>query len=380
MDVPAPEPSRPPDGWRVPLYDPLPEVEALWADLQAAAERVLRSGRYVLGEEVEAFEAEVAAFLGVRHAVGLSSGTDALVIALRALGVGPGDEVVTTPFTFFATPEAISLAGATPVFADVDATTYNLDPDRVAAAITPRTRALLVVHLFGRPAPMEALRDLAARRGLALVEDAAQAFGATHEGRAVGAWGDAAAFSFFPSKNLGGFGDGGLLATDDDRVADAARALRAHGARRKYHNEIVGYNARLDALQAALLRVKLPHVRAANAHRRAAAARYDAALADVPGIRPPAPDPGHVYHQYTVRAMGPDRDRLRRALAALGVETAVYYPVPCHRLPPYAERPATCPVAEQLARDVLSLPMGPHLTASQQEAVVGVLREALIRG
>jgi dTDP-4-amino-4,6-dideoxygalactose transaminase len=251
----------------IPVYDPLPEVEALWEELQAAALRVLRSGRYILGPEVEAFEEEVAAYLGVKHAIGANSGTDALVIALRALGVGPGDEVITTPFTFFATAEAISLVGATPVFVDIDPRTFNINPDLIPSAITPRTKAILPVHLYGLPAEMDPILEIARSHGLKVLEDCAQAFGATYKGKKVGTLGDAGAFSFFPTKNLGGFGDGGLIATNSDEVAERARMLRAHGSRRKYYNEAIGYNSRLDALQAALLRVKLPRVDAWNFFR-----------------------------------------------------------------------------------------------------------------
>lgn len=361
----------------IPMLDLGPELDQLGDEIRAAMERVLRSGRFILGPEVEAFEAEAAAYLGARHAVGLNSGTDALVIALRALGVGPGDEVVTTPFTFFATAEAVSLLGATPVFVDVDARTFNLDPALVEAAVTERTKALLPVHLFGRPAPMDELGAIAQRHGLAIVEDAAQAFGAMAGGRRIGTLGQAGAFSFFPSKNLGAYGDGGLVATDDDQIAEAARMLRAHGSRRKYHNETLGYNSRLDALQAAILRVKLPHVDAWNEARRAVAQRYDAALAGVGGIIAPEPAEGHVYHQYTVRVLGGRRDAVRAALRAAGVETMVYYPVPCHRLPVYAASAPALPVAERLAAEVLSLPMGPYLAEEDQARVIDALVAAL---
>lgn len=360
---------------RIPALDLAPELAEVGAELDAAFRRVAASAHFILGPEVEAFEREVAAYLGVRHAVGVNSGTDALVIALRALGIGPGDEVVTSPFTFFATPESVSAVGATPVFVDVDPETFNLRPDLVARALTPRTRAILPVHLFGHPADLEPLRALARERGLRLVEDVAQAFGATLDGRRLGTFGDAGAFSFFPSKNLGCLGDGGLVATDDDQVADAARMLRTHGSRRKYENEQIGYNSRLDALQAAFLRVKLPRVDAWNAGRRAAADRYRALLAGVPGLALPVERSGavHVYHQFTVRVLGGRRDALKAALGEAGVDTMVYYPKPAHRLPVYLGF-GEFPAADAAAAEVLSLPMWPAIPAGVQERVAGAIR------
>jgi dTDP-4-amino-4,6-dideoxygalactose transaminase len=362
----------------IPVLDPAPQVQALWAEFNEAVQRVLRSGRYILGPEVAAFEEEAARWLGVRHAVGCNSGTDALVIALRALGIGPGDEVITSPFTFFATPEAISQVGATPVFADVDLESMNLDPARVAAAITPRTRAILPVHLFGRPCAMGELLELAARHHLQVVEDCAQSFGARHRGWATGTLGQAGCFSFFPSKNLGAFGDGGLLATNDDAMAEAARALRAHGGRRKYHNETLGYNSRLDELQAALLRVKLPHLEAWNDGRARVARGYSRLLDGLPGLILPAVVEGHAFHQYTVR-VGAGRDALKAALAEAGVETMVYYPIPCHRLKVYERSHAgvACPNAERLCAEVLSLPMWPELELGLQATVAEALRGLL---
>jgi dTDP-4-amino-4,6-dideoxygalactose transaminase len=361
----------------IPVYDPLPEVEALWEELQAAALRVLRSGRYILGPEVEAFEEEVAAYLGVKHAIGVNSGTDALVIALRALGVGPGDEVITTPFTFFATAEAISLVGATPVFVDIDPRTFNINPELIPSAITPRTKAILPVHLYGLPAEMDPILEIARSHGLKVLEDCAQAFGATYKGKKVGTLGDAGAFSFFPTKNLGGFGDGGLIATDSYKVAEKARMLRVHGSRRKYYNEAVGYNSRLDALQAALLRVKLPRVDTWNEARRQVALRYNELLSDIPGLVLPGVSPGHVFHQYTVRIPG-RRDEVQRALEAQGIGTMVYYPVPLHRLPVYAHIGLSLPQAERASEEVLSLPMGPALDAENlsrvREALWGALK------
>lgn len=376
---------------RVPVLDLAPELEALWGELSSEALRVLRSGRFVLGPDVEAFEREAAEYLGVKHAVGLNSGTDALFIGLRALGVEPGDEVVTTPFTFFATPEAISLIGATPVFADIEADSFNLDPASLEAAVTGRTRAVIPVHLFGRPVDWEALSDVASRHGLRVLEDCAQSIGATAAGgndgaatspRRTGALGDAGAFSFYPTKNLGGFGDGGLLTIDDDGVAETARMLRTHGERSRYRNEMIGYNSRLDALQAALLRVKLRRLDAFNSARRAAARRYGELLADLGAagvLTTPAVTEGHVFHQYTVRIQGGRRDEVRERLDEAGIGTMVYYPIPCHRLPVYAEAYAdvSLPVAEAAADEVLSLPIWPAIEAATQERVAAALADAL---
>jgi len=360
----------------VPMLDLTPEVEALWPELAAAFERVMRSGQFVGGPEVVAFETEVADYLGVKHAVALNSGTDALVIALRALGIGPGDEVITTPFTFFATAEAIAHVGATPVFVDVDERSFNLDASLVEAAVTPRTKAVLPVHLYGRPADMDAVMDVAGRHGLKVVEDCAQSFGAAWRGRKTGSIGHVGTFSFYPTKNLGAFGDGGLLATDDDVVAAAARMLRDHGSERRYVNVILGYNSRLDALQAAMLRVKLPHVDAWNERRRDVARRYGELLQGVAGVVAPEVTPEHVFHQYTVRVPSLRRDALRERLARAGVSTMVYYPVPLHRLPVFSHLGASCPVSERLAGEVLSLPVGPMLRPEAQLAVAAALRDA----
>ena len=288
----------------------------------------------------------------------MNSGTDALVIALRALGIGPGDEVITTPFTFFATPESISNVGATPVFVDIDERTFNIDPALIEPAITERTKAIVPVHLYGQACDMDPIMDIARRHDLRVIEDVAQAMGGAYQGRKLGTIGDAAALSFFPTKNLGGFGDGGMVVTDDDGVAEQARMLRTHGAKRKYANEVLGYNSRLDELQAAMLRVKLPHLDAFNDGRRAAAARYDELLADVPGVTTPFVAPGvhHVFHQYTVRIADGRRDVVAKQLDDAGVQTMIYYPVPSDALPVYGLEPL--PRSAAAAGEVLSLPMG----------------------
>jgi dTDP-4-amino-4,6-dideoxygalactose transaminase len=362
--------SRPP----IPAFSLTRQIARLRPELDAAWDRVVRSGQFILGPEVEALEREVAARLGPDvGAVGVASGSDALYLILLALGVGPGDEVVTTPFTFFATAGAVVRTGAVPVFADVEPDTFNLDPDEALARVTPRTRVILPVHLFGLPADVAALR-----RGFAgaVVEDAAQALGAAVAGRPAGTWGEAAAVSFFPTKNLGAFGDGGLVVSRDAALLDRVRRLRVHGARTKYFHEEVGVNSRLDALQAAVLRVKLGYLDAWTARRRALAARYREGLAarglsEVVVAQAEPPGRLHAYHQFTVRV--PDREGLRRYLAAQGIGTAVYYPYPLHRLPAFAQLgygPGAFPVAERLAAEVLSLPLFPELEEEEVDRVV----------
>ncbi|HLK88458.1 MAG TPA: DegT/DnrJ/EryC1/StrS family aminotransferase [Polyangia bacterium] len=343
------------------LHAPLGE------ELRAAAARVLASGRFILGPEVAAFEDELAAATGVPHAVGVSSGTDALLALLMAGGVGPGDEVVTTPYSFIATAEAIARLGARPVFADVEPDTLNLDPRAAAARIGPRTRAVLVVHLFGRPARLAALRDLCAGAGVALYEDAAQAIGA----EAVGS-GGAAALSFFPAKNLGGFGDGGAVLTAAAPLAAALRRIRNHGAGDKMHHELLGGNFRLDELQAALLRVKLPHLAGWTAERRRLAALYHDLLGALPVALPPA-DGGAVWSQFVIRVPAERRPALRRLLDERGIATAVYYPLPLHLQPALAflgHRPGDFPHAERAAAEALALPIYPGLADAGVTRVV----------
>ncbi|MBC7077418.1 MAG: DegT/DnrJ/EryC1/StrS family aminotransferase [Synergistales bacterium] len=356
---------------KIPVFDPRPQIESLWDELMAAIEDVLKSGQFILGPQVEAFEREVATYLGVKHAIGVNSGTDALVIALRALGVGPGDEVITTPFTFFATAEAISLVGGTPVFVDIDPQTFNIDPNLIEPAITERTKAILPVHLYGQAADMDPILTLARRYNLKVVEDVAQAFGGEYKGRKLGTLGDAGAFSFFPSKNLGGFGDGGLITTNDDEVAARARILRVHGSRRKYYNEVLGYNSRLDELQAALLRVKLRYVDRWNLERRNLAHAYTTSLAVAEAVQPPVEMPYalHVYHQYTIRVPRDMRDTIREVLERHGVATAVYYPVPLHHLAPYRGFCSELVNAERASREVLSLPLWLGMGADLQARV-----------
>ncbi len=361
----------------IPVLDLTAEIQELWDDLRAAMDRVVRSGQFIMGPDVQAFEREAAAYLGVRHAVAVNSGTDALVIALRALGVGPGDEVVTTPFSFFATAESISAVGAKPVFVDIEPDGFNLDPDGLEERIGPRTKALLPVHLYGRPCRIDDVMEVARSHGLSVLEDCAQSFGARSGARMTGTFGDAGAYSFFPSKNLGAFGDAGLIVTERDDLADVARMLRAHGGKKKYHNEMVGYNSRMDSLQAAILRVKLPHVERWNERRRAVARAYDELLRGTPGVTVPEVVDGHVFHQYTVRIDAEKRDGVAERLAEENIGTMIYYPTPQDRLPLYLGRHPANPVSDRCAREVLSLPMGPSLSPEEQRRVADALRAAV---
>jgi dTDP-4-amino-4,6-dideoxygalactose transaminase len=309
----------------------------------------------------------------------MNSGTDALLIGLHALGIQPGDEVITTSFTFFATAEAISRVGATPVFVDIVPDTFEMDTEALASAIGPRTRAILPVHIFGQAVDMNPLLAFAEEHGLAVLEDVAQAFGGTYEGRKLGSLGDGGAFSFYPSKNLGAYGDGGLLATNDDIVARRARALREHGSLRRYAHEMLGYNSRLDELQAAILRVKLPHVDGWNQARRRVAREYNERLSAIPriGIPVEAGFASHVYHQYTVRILEDRRDQVQRALEDKEIGSAVHYPRPVHELPPYADRRAQLPQTELACKQVLSLPIWPELDSQTLTEVTDTLASAL---
>jgi len=363
----------------IPMLDLSAQIDAHFDEFQAALSNVLRSGRFILGPEVEAFERECAEYLGVAHAIGLASGTDALVIGLRGLGVGPGDEVITSPFTFFATGEAIRSVGATPIFADIEPDTFCLSAASVEPLITPRTRAIVPVHLFGHAADLAALERLAQARGLAMLEDAAQAFGSVTRARKIGASAGGAAFSFFPSKNLGAFGDGGLLTTQSDEVAKTARLLRAHGQVDRYRHAALGYTARLDELQAAVLRIKLRHIDRWNAQRRAVAALYTERLSRVSGIVTPIERAAgeHVYHQYTLRVLDDRRDALQKSLQEDGVTSVVYYPVPLHQIPLFEKGPGKLPEADRAAREVLSLPIWPELDHTHVHRVCDAIERGL---
>lgn len=365
---------------KIPLLDLQPEIQSIKGELMAAIERVIDSGAFIMGPDVKAFEDEAAAYLGVKHAIGVNSGTDALVLGIRAMGIGAGDEVITTPFTFFATGECISHVGATPVFVDIDPETFNVDPTKIEAAITPKTKAILPVHLYGHAADMDAILAIAKKHDLKVLEDVAQAWGSEFKGKKVGTIGDGGAFSFFPSKNLGAFGDGGLFVTNDDDVAATVRMLRVHGAKKKYFNEAIGYNSRLDTVQAAILRCKLPHIDSWNNGRREAAARYNALFAGVDGVVTPgeAGYTKHVYHQYTIRILGGKRDAVQQALTEQNIGCFVYYPVPVDKLPVYAELPASnCAVSDQRTTEALSLPIWPTISPDVQQRVVEAIKAAL---
>jgi dTDP-4-amino-4,6-dideoxygalactose transaminase len=383
----------------IPFIDLRPQNETLRGELEAALRRVLDSGAFTLGPEVLAFEQEFASWCGVPHAVAVNSGTAAIHLALLAAGIGPGDDVLTTPFTFVATACAIRYVGANPVFADIEPLTRNLDPEAAAKALTPRTRAILPVHLYGQTADMDPLRALAERHDAVLIEDAAQAHGATYRGVAAGGLGTLGCFSFYPTKNLGALGEGGLVTTRDAKLADTLRLLREWGSREKYQHDFVAYNARMDAFQGAALRVKLRRLTAWNEERRAIAARYAELLPGV-GLEAPLEAPGrrHVWHVYAVRVperehaglvpervhagLVPERERVAAALREQGVGTAVVYPRPLHLQPAFADLglgAGSFPNAERAARELLGLPMYPGLPQDGPERVVAALAKALGR-
>ncbi|MBN1142232.1 MAG: DegT/DnrJ/EryC1/StrS family aminotransferase [Deltaproteobacteria bacterium] len=362
----------------IPMVDLKRQLADIRQEIDEGIASVLDSTQFILGPNVTALEQETAVYLGVKHAIGVASGTDALHLALRAAGIREGDEVITSPFTFIATAEAISYLGAKPVFVDIDPDTFNIAADRIEAAITPRTRAVLPVHLFGHPAEMKMIGEICDRHKLHLIEDCAQSFGAAFGGRQTGAFGAFGCFSFFPSKNLGGYGDGGLITTDDDRLAGEVRVLRNHGSRERYVHSLIGYNSRLDELQAVILRVKLKYIDRYNQSRRENAYYYNRCL-NHPDIRTPAEREGvrHVYHQYTI--LVPDRAPIQKALQEAGIASAVYYPIPLHRQDVYLSThgDVSCPVTEETAKRVLSLPIFPELTQAQIEQICGIILQAL---
>ena len=364
---------------RVPYLDLTRETAAVRDELDAAIRRVLDSGRYILSEEVDHFESAFATTCAASHAVGVASGTDAITIALLAAGVGPGDEVVTAPNTCIPTIVGIERAGATPVLADVDPATYTLDPTEVERRLTPRTKAILPVHLYGQPADLDSLLALGAGHGVIVIEDCAQAHGATVGGTPVGSFGVAAAFSFYPTKNLGALGDAGAVVSQSDEIAGRARLLRNYGERERFEHVLRGLNSRLDPIQAAVLSIKLGRLRASVDRRRRLAAVYHDALVDS-SLRTPAEAPGreHAYHLYVVQAT--DRDRFRAALAEAGIGTAVHYPTPVHRQPAYRELdvPGGFPVAESLCERVVSLPLSETHTDKEIELAAAVARTAVI--
>jgi dTDP-4-amino-4,6-dideoxygalactose transaminase len=363
----------------VPLLDLRAQYADIKQELDAAVHRVLDSTRFIGGPEVSGLEEEVARYSQCAHAVGCASGTDALLLALRALGVGPGDEVVTSAYSFFASAGVVVNVGATPVFVDIDSSTYNLDPHRLEAAITPRTKAVIAVHLYGQCCDLTALRAVCEKKKVWLIEDAAQAIGAEWEGRRAGSVGDLGCFSFFPSKNLGAAGDGGMVTAQDAALADRVRLLREHGARPKYHHALVGTNSRLDALQAAILRVKLKHLDRWSEGRARNAALYDQLLEGSPVGRPYRhPRTRHIYNQYVIRV--PKRDQTRERLSERGIGTEVYYPVPLHLQKCFAalgHQEGDMPQAEAAARETLALPIYPELMEEQIRYVAATLRDVM---
>jgi dTDP-4-amino-4,6-dideoxygalactose transaminase len=367
----------------VPLLDLKAQYATIRDEIQAALDRVIESQHFILGPEVQALEREVAAYSGCDYAVGMSSGSDALLAALMAIDLSPGDEVITTPYTFFATAGAVARLGGRTVFVDIDPDTYNMAPELIEAAITPRTRAIIPIHLFGQMAEMDPIMAVAGRYDLAVIEDAAQAIGATYKDRHAGSMGQMGCFSFFPSKNLGAFGDAGLLTAHDDGLAQEVRLLRNHGAEPKYFHQRIGGNFRLDALQAAVLRVKLPHLPQWTARRRANADRYDALFAQNPAasrvtLPVRAPERTHIFNQYVIRLA--NRDAVRARLEALGIGTEIYYPVPFHLqecFAPLGHRRGEFPHAEAAAAEVLALPIYSELTEAQQAEVVRGVASAI---
>jgi dTDP-4-amino-4,6-dideoxygalactose transaminase len=373
----------------IPPLDLKRQYQAIGADVSAAVLEVLASGAYIGGAVVQNFEQQFATYVGTQACVGCNSGTDALYLALRAMKIGSGDEVITTPFTFIATAETISAVGAKPVFVDIDLATFNLDLDRVAAAITPRTKAIMPVHLFGNPIDMTKLMAIAKRHNLIVIEDCAQATGAKWNGQQVGSIGHFGCFSFFPTKNLGACGDGGAITLNDPELAADLRMFREHGSRQRYYHEAIGVNSRLDAIQAAVLQVKLQHLDSWNQHRAAVATRYQELLANIPDIITPQATPGgeSAWNQYTIRVIaspGADpaarRDKVRASLQSAGVISMIYYPLPLHLQAVYQDLgyPAgSFPHTERVSHEVLSLPMFPEITFEEQQRVVYALKDAI---
>lgn len=361
----------------IPIANPRAQFAALKDEISAAVQQVFESCQFILGPNVSELENEVAAVCGARYGIAVNSGTDAIVVALAACGVGPGDEVITTPFTFVATTEAVMIVGAKPVYVDIDPVTFNLDASGIEAAITPRTKAILPVHLYGQCADIAKMELISRRHGLKLIADGAQAIGALHKGKGIGAYGDAATLSFFPTKNLGGAGDGGMVLTNDEETAAACRSLRFHGMDSSYSYERVGYCSRLDELQAAVLKVKLAKLDEWNEARRSNAAFYMGQFADLPLSLPVSlPDNHHIYHQFTVGFAR--RDELKARLGERGIGSGVYYPSPLHLQRAYAclgYEEGRFPRSERAARDVLSLPVFPELSADDRAAVASAVRE-----
>jgi dTDP-4-amino-4,6-dideoxygalactose transaminase len=361
---------------KIPLLDLVAQYQTIKSEVDTAIQRVLDSGWFILGEEVTSFEEEMADYLGVSHAVGVASGTDALILSLRALDIGEGDEVILPAYTFFATASTVLHVGAKPVLVDIDPRTYCLDTELVRAAVTPKTRAVIPVHLYGHPADMDPINQIATEHDLYIIEDNAQAIGAEYKGVKTGGLGDVACLSFFPSKNLGAYGDGGMVVTDSAEIASQIRQLRVHGWKVKYYPEILGFNSRLDALQAAILRVKLNYLDGWNQRRQEIAAIYDQALEGVSGIQAPfaAEDVKHVYHLYIIQT--DDRDQLKQRLTNAGVASGVYYPQALHMTSPCRElgyKEGDFPISEKASLETLAIPIYPELTDKQKKLILDLL-------
>jgi len=368
----------------IPLVDLKTQYDSIRDEIDDAIRRVVQSGQFILGSEVKAFEEEIAAYCGTKYAVGVASGTDALHVALLACGIKGGDEVITTPFTFIATAESIAKCGAKPVFADIDSKTYNIDPSQIEVRITNKTKAILPVHLYGQPAAMERILELARKHNLKVIGDCAQALGAEYKGKKAGSLGDVGCLSFFPSKNLGAYGDGGMVVTDDTRIAETVRILRVHGSKAPYQHVMHGFNSRLDALQAAILRVKLKHLDRWNELRCSKAALYTGLLSQVDGIEPPhfEKDCKSSCNYYTIRLKDSrlNRGELRKHLESKDIQTAVYYPLSLHLQEVYkylGHKPGDFPESERAQEEVLSLPMYPELSQKQVENIVKTIKEFL---
>jgi dTDP-4-amino-4,6-dideoxygalactose transaminase len=378
----------------IPMLDLRDEVAELKSEIQTAINRVLDSTAFILGPEVRSLEQELSTYLSVKHAITLNSGTDALVIALRALNIGPGDEVITSPFSFFATAEAIALVGASPIFVDIGED-FNINADLLEPAITPKTKAIMPVHLFGLPASMTKIMTIAKKHNLKVIEDCAQSIGAAYSGKCEGCngqcdktsrkeltgkmtgnIGDIGCFSFYPTKNLGAYGDGGMLTTNDDEIARLAKMLRNHGSEKRYHNEMLGYNSRLDEIQAAILRVKLPHLNRYNEARRNIARYYNEVLEGLP-IHTPKVSDGHIFHQYTLRVPAHKRETLQEVLKQNDIGSMLYYPIPQNRLTPFKHLQSDTPLSDQVAKEIISLPIWPQMDKAKQERVAEVVYKVL---
>lgn len=351
----------------IPLLDLQAQYESIKDEIDNAVQEVLKSGQFILGPHLKALEEEIAAYCDTEYAVGVASGTDALHLSLLACSIGPGDEVITTPFTFIATAEAISQTGAIPIFVDVNPKTFNIDANQIEEKITPKTKAILPVHLYGQPADMDEILAIVRKYSLNVIEDCAQAIGAEYKGKPVGSFGETGCFSFFPSKNLGCYGDGGMVVTNNPEIAEKVRLLRTHGSKQKYYHSLLGFNSRLDEIQAAILRVKLKYLDEWNERRQKVAALYETLLKNSPATTPYlAPERKHVYHQYTIRTV--KRDELQEKLREAGVATAIYYPLPLHLQEvynPLGYTEGSFPESECAAKEALSLPMYPELTEEQ---------------